>query len=104
MPRPLSPSAALTSVEDALCMIRLDPPDLDFDERLCRTLHSLYAPFVDIPGGRDLVHEADTRVRSMYKARDENNLVVAESERKAALAACAPLRTMINASDELSES
>jgi hypothetical protein len=53
MARRLSPSAALTSVENALCMIRLDLPDLDFDEGLCRTLHSLYAPFVDIPGGRE---------------------------------------------------
>jgi hypothetical protein len=96
MTPPLSPSAALTSVENALCMIRLDLPDLDFDESLCRTLHRLKAPFVDIPGGSDLVHEADTRVRSMYKARDENNLIAAESERKAALAACAPLRAMID--------
>jgi hypothetical protein len=105
MPNRLSPSAALTSVENALCMIRLDlPPNIDFDEALCQTLHSLYAPLVDIPRGRDLVHEADTRVRSMYKARSENNLVLAESERKAALAACARIRELINSSDELSES
>lgn len=99
MLRPLSPSEGLLSVENSLCLVNLNSPNLNFDESLCATPHKLYASFMNISGAIDLLHAADIHVRSMYKARDENNLDAAESERKAALAACIPLRKIASSID-----